>query len=390
MFCDTIIKNSEPARAARDLVSESFRKRYNKEVHYMQSSNAKSEKVSEILSNIEFLLGEALKKCGNIYDAEDLTQDTLIAALSYMARGQEINDIKAFLITVMGRHFNTMLRKKYSGATVSIDDDFTAYDAVDEIGSIEDRDETRSEAENVRKAVAYLAGTYREVIVRHYMHGRSISRIAAELGIPEGTVKSRLYLGRNRIKEGVENMVKFSEQSYSPVKLSVAWSGNSGLNGEPESLVNGDLVAQNVLWSAYKKPVTVEQIALSTGIPAAYIEPVVAKLTEGELMKRIGSKYYTDFIIFTVEDKKKHIPAQKEFVRQNFSLFWDSIQKGLDSLRQCDLYKKLQFDAKNSLEMYYTFFCLDHGIYMAFINGFGEIQDFPVRPRGSPVSHRFL
>ena len=41
---------------------------------------------------IEFLLSVALQRCGNIYDAEDLTQETLLAALSYTARGKDIQE----------------------------------------------------------------------------------------------------------------------------------------------------------------------------------------------------------------------------------------------------------------------------------------------------------
>lgn len=83
---------------------------------------------------IEFLLSVALQRCGNIYDAEDLTQETLLAALSYMARGKDIQDVKAWLLVVMGRKFNDMLRKRYKQPIVSIGDDF---DIVDENTTIQ-------------------------------------------------------------------------------------------------------------------------------------------------------------------------------------------------------------------------------------------------------------
>ena len=127
---------------------------------------------------IEFLLSATLQKCGNIYDAEDLTQETLLAALSYMARGKDIQDVKAWLLVVMGRKFNDMLRKRYKQPIVSIGDDF---DIVDENAIIQLNDED-DEAENVRKAVAYLAKNYREVIVRYYMNGQSVSQIASWQG----------------------------------------------------------------------------------------------------------------------------------------------------------------------------------------------------------------
>lgn len=193
----------------------------------------------ELENYIEFLLSAALQRCGNIYDAEDLTQDTLLAALSYMARGRDIQDVKAWLLVVMGRKFNDMFRKRYKQPIVSIGDDF---DIVDENAIIQLNDED-DEAENVRKAVAYLAKNYREVIVRYYMNGQSVSQIASELGIPEGTVKSRLHLGRDHVKKGISDMEKYSKQSYSPITLHVSYSGNPGLNGEPITLIKNDLIA---------------------------------------------------------------------------------------------------------------------------------------------------
>lgn len=151
----------------------------------------------ELEDYIEFLLSAALQRCGNIYDAEDLTQETLLAALSYMARGKDIQDVKAWLLVVMGRKFNDMLRKRYKQPIVSIGDDF---DIVDENAIIQLNDED-DEAENVRKAVAYLAKSYREVIVQYYMNGQSVSQIASELGIPEGTVKKQIASWQGSCKE---------------------------------------------------------------------------------------------------------------------------------------------------------------------------------------------
>ena len=332
----------------------------------------------QLESQIEFLLSAALKKCGNMQDAEDLTQETLLCALSYLAKGGIINDMRGWLLTVLSNKWNNMLRKKYRQPIVAIGEGF---DIIDESACIPDEEEN-DRAEQVRKTVAYMAKTYREVIVRHYMNGESVAEISKSMGIPEGTVKSRLHSGRNRMKEEMKFMENYSNQSYSPVSLQINNSGNNGINNEPGSLVRNDLLAQNVLWAAYEKPVTAQDIAKSIGVPTAYVEPVIERLTEGELMVRIGNKYYTDFIICTVEDKEKHIPAQKEFIKNNFSLIWKYIGNGLDKLKQQDLYKKLNSDQKNSLEMYFTFNSLDYGIYRIVSNILGAEQQFPYRKDG--------
>ena len=61
---------------------------------------------------------------------------------------------------------------------------------------------------------------------------------------------------------------------------------------------------------------TEEEIARALGVPTAFVEPVVKRLTEGELMYRAeGSrKVYTDFIIYTDEDRKA------TFVKQRFPM----------------------------------------------------------------------
>ncbi|MBQ3598852.1 MAG: RNA polymerase sigma factor [Clostridia bacterium] len=332
----------------------------------------------QLESQIEFLLSAALKKCGNMQDAEDLTQETLLCALTYFSKGGEIKDLRGWLLTVLSNKWNNMLRRKYRQPIVAIGEGF---DIIDESVRIPD-DEEYNSAEQVRKTVAYMAKTYREVIVRHYMNGESVAEISKSMGIPEGTVKSRLHSGRNRMREEIKTMENYSNQSYHPITLWIVNSGNNGRNNEPGSLVKGDLLAQNLLWAAYEKPVTAEALAKSIGVPTAYVEPILERLADGELMVKTGNKYYTDFIIYTVEDKEKHIPAQKEFVKNNFSLIWQHIENNLCKLKQQDFYKNLNFDQKNSLEMYFAFNCLDYGIYNILTDILGEEQLFPYRKDG--------
>ena len=214
------------------------------------------------------------------------------------------------------------------------------------------------------------------------MNGRSITEIAAELNIPEGTVKSRLHLGRKRIRKGINDMEKYTKQSCSPVTLHLSYSGSPSLNGEPNSLIHNDLIAQNILWFAYTKSVTLEEISLALGLPAAYAEPVLQKLVDGQLMKQLGSKYYTDFIIFAIEDQERYIPAQKQFAAEYFDLFWKGIDSGITAIKQQEFYKRCSDDAKNALELYFAFHCLDYGIYSAFSQIFNTEQHFAERPNG--------
>ncbi len=329
-------------------------------------------------NEIDFLLSAAIKKCGNIYDAEDIVQETILSALAYLKRGNEISDVRAWLLTVLNRKYYDMLRKQYHRPITHISDGFDIADERNEIEEICLTDE----GEYVRRAISRLASIYREVIVRHYMNGESVGEIASALGIAEGTVKSRLHSGREQMKKGIENMEKYSAQSYAPIRLNLNNSGNIGRDFEPYSLIRNDLVAENLLWLAYKKPATVEELSDAIGIASAYIEPIINKLTEGELMKKVGNKYYTDFLIETIEDIERYIDVQKRFVHEKFDLFWNRIDEVLVEIRKKDYYKRQNFDQRASLELYTAFRCLDYSIFGALEAAIGELQVLPERPNG--------
>ena len=74
--------------------------------------------LAAIQEYMEYLFCVALKKCGNLNDAEDLTQEVLLAALQYP---KEIVHIKPWLCMVLNHKYYDMLRKKYKLPTVSMD-----------------------------------------------------------------------------------------------------------------------------------------------------------------------------------------------------------------------------------------------------------------------------
>jgi RNA polymerase sigma-70 factor (ECF subfamily) len=152
-------------------------------------------KLNELEKYVDYFLKIAIQKCGNLGEAQDLCQETMLAALIYMADGKEISDIKSWLGGVMNRKFYDSLRRKYKLPTVSIDS--IEISGEDDFDTIVNADES----EELRKHIAFLTRIYREVIVRHYLNGESVETISTALKIPTGTVKSRLSSGRTHIKK---------------------------------------------------------------------------------------------------------------------------------------------------------------------------------------------
>jgi RNA polymerase sigma-70 factor (ECF subfamily) len=46
-------------------------------------------------SQIDFLLRAALRKSGNLEDAQDLVQETLLASIAYLSKGKTIKEPRA-------------------------------------------------------------------------------------------------------------------------------------------------------------------------------------------------------------------------------------------------------------------------------------------------------
>lgn len=86
---------------------------------------------TELENEIDFLLREAIKKCGNVYDAEDIVQETMLSALAFLKRENAINDMRAWLLTVLNRKYYDMLRRQYRMPITHIPDGFDAADERD-------------------------------------------------------------------------------------------------------------------------------------------------------------------------------------------------------------------------------------------------------------------
>ncbi len=327
----------------------------------------------------DFLLNAALYKCGNINDAQDLVQDTLLAALAAMER-KSIDNPKAWLMTVLNRKYYDLLRRKYKKPTVSFD---VAADVPDET-EIYDGIEKSAEAEEIRRCLAYLTRLYREVMVRYYMHGEKVKDIAVSLGISENTVKSRLDAGRKRIGKEFA-MENYTKQSYEPEDLWISCSGQSGIYGEPYSLLGDSKIDMNLLILAYEKPVTVTELAKAIGIVTAYIEPIVEKLVNNELMKRVGDKVYTDFIIYTAADRTANTALEKQIADSIYKDVWAIMDKGFEELHGCDFYKRQTESKQAKLDSFFTVRTLQHavnGVRDEVCGGLMPFEEYPDRPNG--------
>ena len=252
---------------------------------------------NELTEYADLLIQAAVYKCGELDCARELVQETMLIALTAIENGKEINDPKSWLLTILNRKYYDMLRQKYRKPTVCIDvvGEIADESAIDDFSDDDD-------AENIRRCLANLTKMYRQVMVEYYMNGKSVAQISKKLGIPENTVKNRLFTGRKHIRKEF-TMENYTKQSYEPDDLWIACTGQKGIDDEPWKLVGQDRIAMNLLILAYEQPVTLTELSKAIGISTTYIEPIVERLVDGELMKKVSNKVYTDFIIHTEDER---------------------------------------------------------------------------------------
>ena len=130
-------------------------------------------------------------------DAEDLVQDAYVRALRFFSslRGE---DARAWLLTIVRNTWYGRFPRRAGGVVVTIADENpdTRADASLDPEALLIQHQT---VERVRDALEALPTDFREVLVLRELEGLSYREIATVVGIPIGTVMSRLARGRERL-----------------------------------------------------------------------------------------------------------------------------------------------------------------------------------------------
>ena len=99
-----------------------------------------------------------------------------------------------------GRYFrlrgNRCSLARPAARTISIDDVREPIDPRASDGGLEDHDRDQA----VRRAVFALPEKYREALILFYFHEMDVPAAARSLGLPEGTLKARLFRGREILR----------------------------------------------------------------------------------------------------------------------------------------------------------------------------------------------
>jgi RNA polymerase sigma-70 factor, ECF subfamily len=128
-------------------------------------------------------------------DADDLVQDCVLRALSKRHLWQEGTDIRAWLFTMLHNQFvNGVRRSVRRGRSVDVSD-------VDEEIHHPPRQDKHLEIRDLNRALASLPDEQRTVILLIGLEGMDYRTVATVVGVPVGTIRSRLSRGREGLRK---------------------------------------------------------------------------------------------------------------------------------------------------------------------------------------------
>ena len=147
-----------------------------------------------------------LKLTRNTTEAEDLMQEVWVKVVRYEKNVAEVEHIKAWLTTITMNTFRDKYRKQVRRSKYMMSQpetlDVPILDLVpNNEDSTEDQVEKIEVAKIVQAKMGELDGIYQKTLWYFYVDQYSLAEISALMKVSIGTVKSRLFRAKARLKE---------------------------------------------------------------------------------------------------------------------------------------------------------------------------------------------
>jgi RNA polymerase sigma-70 factor, ECF subfamily len=174
----------------------------------VRSTNARADAdafAAEVLAYLEPLYATALRLTRNRADAEDLVQDTFVKAFRFTDRFERGTNLKAWLYTILHNTWRNR-RRDASRETVEVDSERVEQAGTRPDGPIAfdtpERILMRATLDaDLQAALDALPDAFREAVWLRDVEEFSYAEMAEMLGIPIGTVMSRISRGRRLLFE---------------------------------------------------------------------------------------------------------------------------------------------------------------------------------------------
>lgn len=267
--------------------------------------------ISEELIEKTFLF--CYKRVNNSETARDLTQDIIVDSLLALRSGKKIENFYAFYWTIANHVVTDYYRRTrpQNASCEELENVLLAYDK-----SFDDYI-TKQEIDKLSHSITRLAKIHRDIIIRFYLKGESVKKIAEALNIPVGTVTGRLSDARKNLEETFNSMEnkkqKGRQENADIVGLEFLHYGNAWK--ARESVRN--LLDRQILFCCRNEKKSINQIADEVHANPVYVEESVKRMEAEKVMfEQSKEKYITDFTIFPKSAVQRAEKAAEDIVKE--------------------------------------------------------------------------
>ena len=148
---------------------------------------------SELLAAVPFMRAFGRTLTGDVEQAEDLAQETLLQAWRCRDQFRPGTNLRAWLSTILRNRFYSSQRRRKWRAEYD-------QEIIERTLVAPDDPSANVELEDVRRALSMLPDFQREVLILVGAGGLAYEEVAQIMGCPVGTVKSRVRRARDELQ----------------------------------------------------------------------------------------------------------------------------------------------------------------------------------------------
>lgn len=151
------------------------------------------------------MFGFAVRSLNDRGLAEEAVQEAFVRAWRFGDRfDPQLGTVRTWLFAILRHVVIDLARARAIWPEPTSDE--ALQRATDDEASPEDRFEQALLSWQIEEALRRIGDDHRRVVLETYFRARPYAEVASELGIPEGTVKSRVYYALRALRLALEEM----------------------------------------------------------------------------------------------------------------------------------------------------------------------------------------
>lgn len=314
-----------------------------------------------IQDNLAAFYRYAYERLYNKDKATDLAHEIVVEILASAKNLRDDKAFWAFAWKIAENTFRKFIRREDIKRRCELDLEKASYETIcspehEYIFNEDEKDSTYL----LRRELSLLAKAHRDILVAYYVDNKSCSQISKEQKISVEMVKYHLFKIRKILKEGIGMTRELGEKSYNPGVFRINfWGDFNRYNHLCDRLLPG-----NILLSAYKKPMSAEELSLELGVAMPYLEDEIAILVAAGVLKEVGKKYQTNLVILTDEYEKSFEKETAPIYEEVSAEIYNIVHETLPQVRELD-FRGNDYDDNRLM------FAL---LNIAFVNGFWRAE----------------